>query len=206
MFEFILDVSLKTGFIIIPLFLMGLWGWFILLKTYTFLKIQEKPATIIKWDKFVLALETENLAKLKKKFTLYQDCAYAEFILMILNNLHTSERHLQTLHNGFMIKKINKHLQNLKTVKIFAATAPLLGLLGTVIGMIHTFNIISLYGNANPVLMADGISEALLTTQSGLIVAFPLLFMYVIFNNKLKRLNNAMNDVVTEINHSRKLD
>lgn len=55
-----------------------------------------------------------------------------------------------------------------------AAAAPLLGLLGTVTGMVSTFDVITLYGNQNPVLMADGISEALISTQSGLLVAFPL--------------------------------
>jgi|TergutMp193P3_1026864.scaffolds.fasta_scaffold00180_9 biopolymer transport protein ExbB len=60
---------------------------------------------------------------------------------------------------------------------VMATTAPLLGLLGTVTGMVATFQIITLYGNQNPVLMADGISEALITTQSGLIIAFPLVLL-----------------------------
>ena len=59
-------------------------------------------------------------------------------------------------------------------VAVMAAAAPLLGLLGTVTGMVSTFEVITLYGNQNPVLMADGISEALISTQSGLLVAFPL--------------------------------
>ncbi|MDR1829873.1 MAG: MotA/TolQ/ExbB proton channel family protein [Candidatus Fibromonas sp.] len=60
---------------------------------------------------------------------------------------------------------------------IMAKVAPLLGLLGTVTGMVQTFEVITVYGNQNPVLMADGISEALITTQSGLIIAFPLLLL-----------------------------
>jgi len=60
---------------------------------------------------------------------------------------------------------------------IMAKVAPLLGLLGTVTGMVQTFRVITIYGNQNPVLMADGISEALITTQSGLIIAFPLLLL-----------------------------
>jgi len=64
---------------------------------------------------------------------------------------------------------------------IMAKVAPLLGLLGTVTGMMRTFDVITLYGNQNPVLMADGISEALITTQSGLIIAFPLLLL----NNRM---------------------
>lgn len=59
-------------------------------------------------------------------------------------------------------------------VSVMASAAPLLGLLGTVTGMVSTFEVITLYGNQNPVLMADGISEALISTQSGLLVAFPL--------------------------------
>jgi len=60
---------------------------------------------------------------------------------------------------------------------IMAKVAPLLGLLGTVTGMVQTFKVITIYGNQNPVLMADGISEALITTQSGLVIAFPLLLL-----------------------------
>jgi len=60
---------------------------------------------------------------------------------------------------------------------IMAKVAPLFGLLGTVTGMVRTFKVITTYGNQNPVLMADGISEALITTQSGLIIAFPLLLI-----------------------------
>lgn len=64
--------------------------------------------------------------------------------------------------------------QNL--LKLLAATAPLLGLLGTVTGMIVTFQSISFFGSGDPKLMAGGISQALVTTVLGLIVAIPLLF------------------------------
>ena len=56
----------------------------------------------------------------------------------------------------------------LSSIKVLAATAPLLGLLGTVNGMVATFKVISNYGNSNASLLAEGISEALLTTQAGL--------------------------------------
>ena len=63
-------------------------------------------------------------------------------------------------------------------IKLLAATAPLLGLLGTVTGMILTFQSISLFGNGDPKLMAGGISQALMTTVLGLVVAIPLLFSH----------------------------
>jgi len=73
-----------------------------------------------------------------------------------------------------MIKTVRYMQQGNHVISVMAAAAPLLGLLGTVTGMVSTFEVITLYGNQNPVLMADGISEALISTQSGLLIAFPL--------------------------------
>jgi len=63
-------------------------------------------------------------------------------------------------------------------IKLLAAVAPLLGLLGTVTGMIVTFQAITLFGTGDPKLMAGGIAQALVTTVLGLVVAIPLLFMH----------------------------
>ena len=73
-----------------------------------------------------------------------------------------------------LAKTVRYMEQGNHVVSVMASAAPLLGLLGTVTGMVSTFEVITLYGNQNPVLMADGISEALISTQSGLLVAFPL--------------------------------
>jgi len=201
MFDYLVNITLRTGIVIIPLFFAGLFGWYIIIKLYIFLKNQEKPSNIIKWEKLVNALETNNIAPIKKRLEKFKNNEYSEFVLLMLDHMNASERHLETIYKSFLITNIKKHSLNLSTVKIIASVAPLMGLLGTVIGMIHTFDIISMYGNSNPVLMADGISEALLTTQAGLVVSFPLLFAQVIFNNKLKKLKAAMNDVITEITH-----
>ena len=65
-------------------------------------------------------------------------------------------------------------------IKVLAAVAPLLGLLGTVIGMIITFTAITIYGAGDPQLMADGISTALMTTVFGLVAAIPLLLIHAL--------------------------
>lgn len=67
-------------------------------------------------------------------------------------------------------------------IKLLAAISPLLGLLGTVTGMILTFQAISLFGTGDPKLMAGGISQALVTTVLGLVVAIPLLFGHSFIN------------------------
>ncbi|MEE9412492.1 MAG: MotA/TolQ/ExbB proton channel family protein [Methylococcales bacterium] len=71
-------------------------------------------------------------------------------------------------------------------IKLLAAVAPLLGLFGTVTGMIETFQAISLYGTGDPKLMAGGISQALITTQLGLMVAIPLLFLHSLVASRSK--------------------
>jgi biopolymer transport protein ExbB len=63
-------------------------------------------------------------------------------------------------------------------IKVVSVVAPLMGLLGTVTGMIRTFQAITLFGTGDPKLMAGGISEALVTTMLGLIVAIPLVLMH----------------------------
>ncbi len=67
--------------------------------------------------------------------------------------------------------------QDTKTIGVLAGVAPLLGLLGTVGGMIATFAVISQFGTGNSRALASGISEALITTQTGLIVAVPGMFL-----------------------------
>ena len=79
--------------------------------------------------------------------------------------------------------------KNLSIIKLLAAVAPLLGLLGTVIGMIETFQSITLFGTGDPKLMAGGISQALVTTMLGLIAAVPLLFIHNILDSRSRSIS-----------------
>jgi len=73
---------------------------------------------------------------------------------------------------------------HLPLIGVLAAVAPLLGLLGTVIGMMTTFDVLAIHGTGNAGAVAAGISEALVTTQTGLIVAIPGLYMKSILERK----------------------
>lgn len=77
-------------------------------------------------------------------------------------------------------------------VKLLAAVAPLLGLLGTVTGMIVTFQAITVFGTGDPQLMAGGISQALVTTVLGLITAVPLLFAHTALAGRSRHLAGVM--------------
>ena len=69
-------------------------------------------------------------------------------------------------------------------IAVTAATAPLMGLLGTVTGMINTFKLITIFGTGDAKQLSSGISEALVTTEFGLIVAIPSLIMHALLNRR----------------------
>ena len=82
----------------------------------------------------------------------------------------------------------------LPALKVLAAVAPLLGLLGTVTGMINTFKVITVHGTGDPRLMAGGISEALITTQLGLAVAIPIMMMAAFLGRKAQAIAADMEE------------
>ena len=81
-----------------------------------------------------------------------------------------------------ILKEIPPMERFLSTLGMLAAIAPLLGLLGTVTGMIDTFHVITMHGTGDPRLMSGGISEALVTTMLGLSVAIPLMLSQTLLN------------------------
>ncbi len=85
---------------------------------------------------------------------------------------------LELIVDDAVVREVPALEKGQSLVKLLAAVAPLLGLLGTVTGMIETFQAISLFGTGDPKLMAGGISQALMTTLLGLTVAIPLLFLH----------------------------
>ena len=80
-------------------------------------------------------------------------------------------------------------------IALTAATAPLLGLLGTVTGMINTFNMITVFGTGDPRMLSAGISEALITTKFGLVVAVPALICHAVVSRKAKGILGSMEQV-----------
>ncbi|GAB4573253.1 MAG: MotA/TolQ/ExbB proton channel family protein [Rhodothalassiaceae bacterium] len=84
--------------------------------------------------------------------------------------------------------------RGLTMIKLISAVAPLLGLLGTVTGMIATFQAITLFGTGDPKLMANGISQALVTTVEGLIVAIPTLLLHSFVAGMSKRVVHVLEE------------
>jgi biopolymer transport protein ExbB len=92
------------------------------------------------------------------------------------------------------LREIPKIERGLITLAILAAIAPMLGLLGTVSGMIETFQSITLFGTGDPKLMSGGISQALVTTELGLAVAIPILLIHSALSSKSNRLIHILDE------------
>ena len=96
--------------------------------------------------------------------------------------------------------------RGLATVAVLAAVSPLLGLLGTVTGMIETFQSITLFGTGDPKLMSGGISQALVTTQLGLAVAIPLVLFHSLLTGRANRLIERLGKYSSDLLTSNELD
>lgn len=98
-----------------------------------------------------------------------------------------------------VLKETPRLESGLTLLKIIAAIAPLMGLLGTVTGMIVTFQAITIFGAGDPKAMAGGISGALVTTVLGLLVAIPTVLLHTIVNGRAQRILHVLNEQTTGI-------
>jgi len=101
---------------------------------------------------------------------------------------------MESLLDEAILKETPALQRGLGLIKLLAAVAPLLGLLGTVTGMIATFQSISLFGTGDPKLMAGGISQALVTTVMGLVTAIPLLFLHTLMASRSRTLIQILDE------------
>ena len=98
-----------------------------------------------------------------------------------------------------VMKEIPSIEFGLNLLKIIAAVAPLMGLLGTVTGMIITFQAITIFGAGDPKAMAGGISGALVTTVLGLLVAIPTVLLHTVTNGQAKKITHVLDEQSTGI-------
>ena len=116
-------------------------------------------------------------------------------VLMVKKKYPDADTEALELHlTEAILGEVPKITSNLTIIKIISVVAPLMGLLGTVTGMINTFQAITLFGTGDPKLMAGGISTALVTTVLGLVVAIPMTLLYAFANTKSKNIVNILQE------------
>lgn len=102
-----------------------------------------------------------------------------------LEHRHASREDLEEMLHEAIIMEVPPLEKHLTILSVGAAVAPLLGLLGTVTGMISTFQLIAVFGTGDPRMLSGGISEALITTEAGLAVAIPLLLLHAFLSRRV---------------------
>lgn len=142
-----------------------------------------KPETL----NLVLSLLRED--KDSEAFKLASDQLPAPFNRLIasgVNHRREGKRVIEEVMYERVLETQPSLEKNLSLIQITAATAPLMGLLGTVTGMINTFKLITVFGTGDARSLSSGISEALVTTEFGLIVAIPSLILYAVLNRRVQ--------------------
>lgn len=124
-------------------------------------------------------------------------------LLFMVKHRHHDREIISTGTGDIASMELRHHLQKAYPLAVVATTAPILGLLGTVLGMIEAFHVVAYSGElGDPALLAEGISKALTTTAAGLVVALPSLGLHHYFKNRAvllslmleKQINDAISD------------
>lgn len=118
--------------------------------------------------------------------------AVAHVLAAVLGRRDASRERLDDALNEAMMNEMPALERFLPTLRVIAAVTPLLGLLGTVTGMISTFDVITQFGTGDPKLLSGGISEALITTELGLAVAIPALLLHSMLSGRVDRVVDHM--------------
>lgn len=184
--ETTLNLLLRGGWVMAPIFILGWVGWFLMMERYGYYFMLKGGSSAKFWKNLERFGENNAFDRLKRRRFGYF-LALAEDVRNHRDEGPVAVRNAMEATRHRISVNLSK---SLKTISTCAAIAPMLGLLGTVSGMVHTFETIQLFGFGNPVLLADGISEALLTTQAGLLVAFPLMLAYNFLAGKVEKVED----------------
>lgn len=173
------------GPVMIPLLLVSAVLWVLIFNRAFFLRqLYRKNMTREQANHFVRAGEFPDSRRYKGFTAMF----ITEFMIRRSGNARMDKRILDETVLA-LVASLDKYLA---LIRVLVGVAPLLGLLGTVTGMIATFDIISVFGTGNAKAMAGGISEALITTQTGLLVAIPGLYMSNFLSGRAENLKQQI--------------
>ncbi len=180
----------KGGVTMIPLLALPIWALLIIIYKFLQLGLLHGTSRFLS-RKVIKLLEAGDLegarARVAKKWG-----AVARVMRTSLENVERGREATEKAVKETLLREVPGLGRHLTTLAVIAGAAPLLGLLGTVTGMITLFEVITNYGTGDPKIMASGISEALITTQTGLIVAIPILLVHNMLRNRKNKLQEEM--------------
>ncbi len=122
-----------------------------------------------------------------------------QIITLIKHKEHRDNKKVDDKIKELILEHELEMEKNMWLLNISAKVSPLAGLLGTVTGMIKAFSVIATEGVGNPQILAEGISQALITTSSGLSVAIPCIIMYNLFSSRIERTTTRSEKLSTKL-------
>ncbi len=175
------------GFLVWPIFFVGFLAFLIGLERMVFLlRIRSNSDRIMKSITQMADKDKwEDCRQFCDRNRQYPTC---QVLKSALQHLGTTQQVLENALQEALLRQLPRLERFLPTLSVLAAIAPLLGLLGTVTGMINTFQVITIFGTGEPKLMAGGISEALVTTQLGLAVAIPIMLLHHFLERRVDKI------------------
>jgi len=191
------EIIQKGGVLMYPIIFLSVLSLAIFLERLFSLRTEKYVPTMF-MEKIKTFLKAKSYEDARSLCDL-KACAIGNISKSMLNNLDLPISRLMELveeTGRFESRKLDKFLPTLQTI---ATVSPLLGLLGTVIGMIKTFIVISEQGIGNAQALAGGISEALLTTAAGLSVAIPTVIFYHIIRHRSEKISNELEIAASSI-------
>jgi biopolymer transport protein ExbB len=180
----------QGGPIMVPILLLSIWMWILIAERLFFLSQAAKKEIGI----------AQAIDCLRYQITPEKSLTKTPGTRLVADFLRQRTGHPvidQSLLENSLNRERPRLMRSLNVILVLAAIAPLLGLLGTVSGMISTFNVISIFGTGNAKAMAGGISEAMITTQSGLLVAIPGFFLGTVLKRRALRLEMRLTEMVS---------
>ena len=174
----------------------------IFLKIIQFYSLNQKSVDQIE-EEIVSSENLDDFIRKKKISNMYCDIIYSAAVILKKNKMEKSQKvaEIAVIAN----KEIKKNEKFLPSLEIISQTSPLIGLLGTVIGMISSFNQLEIGGSAiDPAVLAGGIWTALLTTAAGLIVAIPAVISHYFFEKKIEKFQENINQLLITLENSHK--
>ena len=151
-------------------------------------------ALIAVWRWVVLMINSRKVAAQRNSDTADEGNPLGRVLAVFEGNQEADPETLELKLDEAVMKETAFLERFIWLVKVVSVVAPLLGLLGTVTGMIQTFQAITLFGAGDPKMMAGGISQALVTTMLGLIAAIPLVLLHALVANSAKRIIDILDE------------
>jgi biopolymer transport protein ExbB len=188
--ESVLTYIKNGGVFMYPIIIGAVWALMLLFERFIFY-MQTASRLTRQSEIFFKALHSGGVDEARK----YLETQKSVMVTVLSNALENRDLPVERIEEKIetiLIRDLPIYGRYFNLIATLAGLMPILGLLGTVTGMIGTFNVIALSGTGDAKAMADGISEALITTQAGLVAALPLILGHSLLSTRLQRITEKI--------------